>query len=226
MRLANLLPDSRIVGIELEPQLLRIARKRQEFYGAQNVTLLQSPGGDQLPPEIGTFDVIMFSALFEHLLPGERATLLPRIWSLLNPSGILFITETPHRWHPREGHTTRLPFINYAPDAVALWATRRFCRRYPRDVSWEFLLREGIRGGSVREIMGILRTAGGGRPSLLKPLPSDVRDRIDVWFRETTQSRSKKLMRTAFKMLRYSTGITYVPSLSLAIRKSATVQSA
>lgn len=220
MRLAHLLPESRIVGIDLEARLLEVARMRQEFYDARNVTLLHSPGGDSLPPDLGTFDVVMFSALFEHLLPHERTALLPRIWGLLNPRGILFITETPHRWHFREAHTTGLPFLNYVPDRVALAATRRFCNRYARDVGWDHLLREGVRGGSVREIMRILRSADGA-PELLAPLPSEARDRIDIWFRETTQSRSKKLMRSAFKLLRYTTGLTYVPSLSLAIRKSA-----
>jgi predicted O-methyltransferase YrrM len=218
MRLAQLLPESEIVGIELEPRLLDVAQRRQEFYGARNVTLLRSPSGDQLPAGLGTFDVIMFSALFEHLLPNERTTLLPRIWSLLNDGGVLFITETPHRWHFSEGHTTKLLFLNYLPDGAALWAARRFCKRYPADVSWEFLLREGIRGGSVREIMRILRSTGGA-PHLLDPLPSEARDRIDIWFRETTQSRSKQVMRTAFKTLRLATGLTFVPSLSIAISK-------
>ena len=40
MRLAQLLPDSQITGIELEPHLLNIARKRQDFYRALNLCIV------------------------------------------------------------------------------------------------------------------------------------------------------------------------------------------
>ena len=130
-----------------QPQLLEIARMRRDFYRADKVTLLQSPSGDSLPPDLGTFDFIVLSALFEHLLPHERPALPPKIWETLSPGGVLFLCETPHRYHFKESHTTNLYGLNYLPDRLALWATRRFCKRYEPDVSWEFLLREGIRAG-------------------------------------------------------------------------------
>jgi len=217
MRLAKLLPDSQIVGVELESYLIEIARKRKAFYNADNVTLLQSPSGDRLPPDLGTFDFVVFSALFEHLLPHERKALLPMIWGTLRPQGVLFISETPHRWHFKEAHTTKLMFINYLPDSLTLWATRTFSRRYPKDVSWEFLLREGIRGGTVNEIVRILRTQP-GEPILM--VPAKGGDRIDVWLEATNKSKTKRVMAGAFKVLKAVTGITFAPSLQLGIRRS------
>jgi 2-polyprenyl-3-methyl-5-hydroxy-6-metoxy-1,4-benzoquinol methylase len=218
MRLAKMLPETQIVGIELESYLIDIARKRKDFYGADNVTLLQSPSADSLPPNLGTFDCVVFSALFEHLLPHERKALLPVIWNLLRPRGVLFVSETPHRWHFKESHTTQLMFLNYLPDRVALWSTRKFCRRYPGDVGWEFLLREGIRGGTVSEILAILKTQS-GKPQLLHPI--DGSDAIDCWLKTTNTSKSKRIMARAFKVLKALTGITFTPMVQLAIRRAA-----
>ena len=160
MWLSRMFPESEIVGVEIEPHLLEIARMRRDFYRADRVTLLQSPSGDSIPPDLGTFDFIVLSALFEHLLPHERPVILPKVWETLSPGGVLFLCETPHRYHFKESHTTKLYGLNYLPDRLTLWATRRFCKRYGPDVSWEFLLREGIRGGTVREILGILKATG------------------------------------------------------------------
>ena len=56
-----------------------------------------------------------------------------------------------------EGHTTGLPFINYLPDNLAYFIARRFSKRVENNESWVMLLRKGIRGGTEREIMKILR---------------------------------------------------------------------
>ena len=151
MWLSRMFPESEIVGVELEPHLLEIARMRRDFHRADKVTLLQSPSGDSLPPDLGTFDFVVFSALFEHLLPHEHPALLPKVWETLSPGGVLFLCETPHRYHFKESHTTNLYGLNCLPDRLTLWATRRFSKRYGADASWEFLLREGIRGGTVRD---------------------------------------------------------------------------
>ena len=220
MWLSRMFPESEIVGVELEPHLLEIARMRRDFHRADKVTLLQSPSGDSLPPDLGTFDFVVFSALFEHLLPHERPALLPKVWETLSPGGVLFLCETPHRYHFKESHTTNLYGLNYLPDRLTLWATRRFSKRYGPDVSWEFLLREGIRGGTVREILGILK-ATGSPPELLTPRLLGTKDLIDVWLESTSKTLSKRLMARSFKILKTFTGIIYIPSLTLAIRKKA-----
>jgi len=215
--LSRLLPPCEIIGIELLPKLLDLARLRALHFGRTSLQFVQSPSGDSLPAGIGEFDFIMFNAVFEHLLPHERRTLLPLVWSRLRPGGVLFLNQTPYRYSPVEIHTTQgLPLINYLPDSMALRMARRYCKRVARDESWESLLRRGIRGGTVPEIIGIL--GGSGRAELLKPLSGD---RIDMWWKSlsTRHAAFKRSLWMSMKLVKWASGREIPPSLSLAIRK-------
>lgn len=213
--LARLLPPCEIVGIELHERLLRIARLRASHFGCHDVRFLQSPSGDCLPAGLGSFDYVLFSAVHEHLLPHERRHLLPLIWSHLKPGGVLFLNQTPHRWSPIEWHTTGLPLINYLPDRLALHVARHFSRHPRPDASWEKLLRDGIRGGTIREVMAIL--AGCGSPRLLEPRRGD---QIDLWYGKLSGRHAalKKVLRGLLKLLKPVAGAHLVPQLALAIR--------
>jgi 2-polyprenyl-3-methyl-5-hydroxy-6-metoxy-1,4-benzoquinol methylase len=217
--LSRVLPPCEIVGVELEAKLLELARARARHFDRPSLQLLQSPSGDSLPPDLGEFDFIMFNAVFEHLLPHERATLLPLVWSHLRPGGVLFLNQTPYRWSPVETHTTQgMPLINYLPDSATLWAARRYCKRMAPDESWESMLRRGIRGGTVPEIIGIL--GGRARAELLRPLP-EVGDRIDLWYRSLSRRHAwlKRSLWMSLKLGKYASGRVITPTLSLAIRK-------
>ncbi len=217
MCLAKLFPESEIVGVELESDLLKVARGRLGYYGFQNVRFLQSPSGTELPPEIGSFDLIVLSAVYEHLLPDERSVVLPHLWSLLNEKGILFLDQTPHRYFPLELHTTSLPFINYLPDGLTLKAARRFSKRVSSDESWNSLLRAGIRGATIGEIRKHLKDA-----DLLAPTMSGLSDRVDLWYATTKPQNRPALKRIAKRILKglhTATGIALVPELTLAFRK-------
>jgi hypothetical protein len=156
------------------------------------------------------------------LLPAERKALLPTVWAQLKPGGVLFLNQTPHRFAPVEVHTTGgVPLINYMPDPLALHCARTFSRRVRPDEPWETLLRRGIRGGTVTEILQIL--GGPEHAVLLQPLPP-LRDRIDVWL-GTLSSRHGVLKRAiwrSLKILKATTGVEITPELSLAIRKVGT----
>lgn len=218
--LGRILPPCEIVGIELDERLLRIARQRAAYFGRQGVRFLRSPSGDALPEDLGVFDYVVFSAVFEHLLPGERSVVLPKLWSCLKPGGILFLNQTPYRYSPFELHTTYLPIINYLPDGLALRMARRFSKRVRPDDDWETLLREGIRGGTIREILGILATCGS--PALLAPRDS-VGDRIDLWYGELSRRHAwlKKSVWVSLKILKTVSGVQLTPDLALAIRREA-----
>jgi SAM-dependent methyltransferase len=224
MVLCSLFPKAEIVGIELGGDLLSIAKARAHYYGFHNVTFIQSPSGVELPEDIGTFDYVVLSGVYEHLLPHERKCLMPELWSMLRPGGVLFIDETPYRFFPIESHTTGLPIINYLPDRIALALSRRFSSKIAKDESWESLLKNGIRGGSVREIMNILH--GYGKPMLLKPNRLGFRDRVDLWYEAYgSLSISKfsliaKPLKFILKTIQLLTGITVLPYLSLAIKKN------
>lgn len=221
--LGRMFPYTAIVGIELEDKLLSIAKLRLKHYGFDKIKLLISTSANNLPKDIGSFDCIILSAVFEHLLPYERKTLLPKIWNLLKSNGILFINQTPYRYFPIETHTTSgMPLINYLPDRAAFFFARNFSKRNLKSKGWETLLRKGIRGGSASEILNILNKCR-QKPILLEPSRLGVKDRINLWYIKSSKTRFviiKKMFFFSTKFLKMLTGITFLPSLSLAIKKS------
>ncbi|MEK7724035.1 MAG: class I SAM-dependent methyltransferase [Acidobacteriota bacterium] len=135
--LARMFPNSKITGIELVESALRVARKRAESFNLKNVSFLKSPSGDQLPENLGKYDFVIFSAVYEHLYPHERPLIMRKVWEKLNDGGHLFINQTPNILFPVELHTTMLPLINYVPDKMALKIARRFSERIRADETWE-----------------------------------------------------------------------------------------
>lgn len=222
MILARMFPKSSIVGVELVGKSLLIANCRLKHYGYTNVTFIRSPAGDSLPEQIGKFDFVILNGVYEHLLPNERKMLLPKIWTLINPGGILFLATIPYRYFPIETHTTGgLPFINYLPDRMAFALARTFSKRLKRDESDNALLRKGIRGGSSGEIIGILEECH-DKPLLMEPCKSGYTDKIDLWYADSAYSKFpviKVLLKFFFKIIKSTFGFTCLPYLSLAIKK-------
>lgn len=227
MILGRMFPHAEIVGIELEEKLVSIAKLRKEHYGFDDrIRLLVSPDAISLPKGIGRFDYVIMRGVYEHLLPFERKMLLPQIWDLLKPEGILFLNETPHRYWPVENHTTSgLPIINYLPDKAAFFIARKFSKRKLQDHTWESLLRQGIRGGSVREILSILtQSKCKQKPILLAPSRLGAKDRIDLWYIKSGKARfligRKIVIFLLNKFLKMTAGFIFLPGLSLAVKKS------
>ena len=220
--LARMFPDSEIVGIEYVKEYIEIAELRKEYYNFKNVNYLISPNTEELHPELGKFDFIILSGVFEHLLPVERNDLFVRIWDHLQTGGILFLNNTPHRYFPVEMHTTSgLPFLNYFPDKIAMSYSKKFSKRSLQDHSWNELLRAGIRGGSVKEIIKILKKTS-SEPVLLNPERLDVKDRIDLWYKSYGKHSYGKIKKNVLKLLKifkFFTGIELPPYISLAIKK-------
>lgn len=219
--LGRLFPNLETVGVELLPEQVEIARARLAHHGVANADVLASPDPSSLPPNLGTFDFVLLSAVWEHLLPAERDSLLPMLWAALKPGGILFVNQTPYRWSPWENHTTLLPGLNYLPAPLALRAAHRFSKRVEPGESWEDLLRRGIRGGSVREIAGVLRKAGAAA-DVLEPRRLGCRDRVDLWYQGSAAVRWPLLKRglwAGLKGIRAVTGVAFLPILTVAVFK-------
>ena len=217
--LARMLPRTEIVGVEIRSRAVTLARHRAEYHGVgDRVRFVLSPDANKLPAGIGDFDYVTLRGVCEHLLPIQRRRLLPLIWSKLKAGGILFIFETPHRWFPIELHTTQLPFINYLPARVAHYCCRRFSRKVDRDSSWPDLLREGIRGGTAREVVSTLREG-----ELLTPSwDGATRDQIDLWYqhvRDRGTSLAQDVAMRCLKALKAVTGIALSPFLGIAVRR-------
>ncbi len=224
MCLARLLPQTEIVGVELDRKLNELAEARRQHYGFENVRFHISPSGDELPGGLGEFDFCMMSAVYEHLLPHERQLVLPKIWAQLKPGGALFINQTPHRYYPVETHSTNLPLINYLPNKLAFALARKWSRLQPMpDATGEELLRGGIRGATEFEILKILgKSSRRHRPVLLEPREGGHRDRIDLWYSRLNPLRLRKLKSLAklvLKGVKAVSGHVLVPYLTLAVRK-------
>jgi 2-polyprenyl-3-methyl-5-hydroxy-6-metoxy-1,4-benzoquinol methylase len=221
--LARLLPDTEIVGVELSPDTLVIARARTEHYGFSNVSFHQSPSGERLPDGIGSFDFIVLNAVYEHLLPDERKVIMKLLWRVLNPHGVLFMQETPNGLFPLELHTTGLPLLNYVPDRLAHLMARKFSSRVEDKATWGELLRAGIRGGTVGEILSNLPGGSSDPPRVLQPRLLGRQDQTDLWYDCSLvrhgEGGKRKLARRVFKICKGVTGKDLTPELSLALQK-------
>ncbi len=220
--LGRMFQDSQIVGVELSEKLLELAEKRKQFYNLTNVFFTPSKSETELPDNLGNFDFVILNAVYEHLLPRERKIIFPLLWNLLISGGHLIINETPHRWFPVETHTTEgFPLINYLPDKVVYFLVKRFSKK-TNESSWNGLLRGGIRGGSVNELIKILRSDNID-VKLLKPSKLSFRDRIDVFDKSLADDRLSPFVRKtlyySLKILKFMTGITLTPTLAFVLKK-------
>jgi 2-polyprenyl-3-methyl-5-hydroxy-6-metoxy-1,4-benzoquinol methylase len=225
MILARLFADAEFVGVDIDEPALGIAEARRRHYGLSNVEFRRSPSELELPPDLGEFDVVVFSAVFEHLLPAERPIVIPKLWSVLRPGGLVLVGETPHRFTPIETHTTGgLPLINYLPAPLTLRIAKRFSPRLWADATWEQLLRAGIRGGSEGQFLAILRKAGFDDAVLRRPSAHhSVRDEFDLWYEISHVNELpglKSQLRSAFRFLKRTTGVSFTPYLSFAVEKT------
>ena len=194
--LAQMFPETEIVGVELSAERIEIAQKIADAEKISNVRFLCSPSGDKLPPGIGQFDFVVLSAVYEHLLPSERKIVMPLLWSVMN-GGVIFISQTPYRYFPFEHHSTGLWFINYMPDRVAHFVARKFSKhdptKYDRAIqtstNFEDHLRGGLRGGTEWEMIRDLILGRRRDARILQPLPECARNRADYWLRRTRQGR-------------------------------------
>jgi SAM-dependent methyltransferase len=221
--LARMFPDAEIVGVELEPDFVDIARRRADHYGLPNFNFLQSPDPDRLPEGIGTFRFVNLSAVYEHLLPDERRKLLPQLWSVLEPGGVMFVNQLPYRFYPIDQHTTGLPLINYMPARLAHRYAVSRSPRVDRGATWDELLRAGIRGGTEREVRRDIER-GGGVVESLRPSELGLRSHADLWYAYSSGANPhpvKKAMRIAFRGIHAMTRANFLPGLSLAFRKRA-----
>ena len=220
--IAAIFPETEVVGIELKASSIELARQVLAVRHLSNVQFLVSSDPNSLPPGIGSFDFVMLSAVYEHLLPAERRRLMPLIWSTMNNGGVLFVNQTPYRYFPYEHHSTGLWFINYLPDRLSLFLTRSLSRKNPevnKSPDWNVHLRGGIRGGTEMEICRNLALGGAGRPTIIQP---KGQDRPNYWLSCTNPDRYRLLKKSivaAFRLTDHLWGTVPSMNLDVAIRK-------
>jgi SAM-dependent methyltransferase len=103
-----------------------------EFCGVDPIIteLRLTPGGrrllpgvaDDLPFPDATFDVVVFSNVFEHVRPDRRLASLVELRRVLRPDGVI-VGQIPNPWFPIESHS-RLPFMGWLPERGQQWYWR------------------------------------------------------------------------------------------------------
>ena len=219
--MAELLPATELIGVELDPERIELANQIRAFRGLNNVNFVCSPTGEELPASIGTFDLVMLSAVYEHLLPKERKILMPLLWAAMKPGGLIFINQTPYRFSPLEDHSTGLWFVNFLPDAFAHRYVRAFAGRNQqinKSPDWNVHLRGGLRGGTEREIIRNLTMGQPHKARVVQPRFNGVYDRASFWLSCTNPNRLrqlKKLIASGFRLSDRWLGT--IPALNLEV---------
>lgn len=218
LAISSLLRPANITCLELEENFVKLAKSRVDHHSLRNIEFVQSNGGLDLPEVLKErqFDVIILSAVVEHMLPEERKNLLPKLWSLLKPGGHVVVYETPHRWFPIEVHTTSLPLLNYIPLALAWRIGSYFTRKNKHRREKIAMLRAGLRGTSKREMRRYL----GSEAVFLEPEGDNKKDIIDIWFSsDYHRSRKKEITYIVCKALKKIVGVEITPWVTYVIKK-------
>jgi SAM-dependent methyltransferase len=219
--LLDVYPQARFFGAEYEPGTL--SRCLARLGSNPRVTILQTKGPQSLAGIETDFDVVQLNAVFEHMLPDERQTLMPDLWRRIKTGGYLVLTETPWRWFPIETHSTSRPLVNYMPDRLALFTMRHFSKggRFSHIRTWDEALRDGLRGATVREIVASLGAAPGAARIVQSSAP-DARDMLDVWWHgECRKTRQKQFAYSVLSGWRAVTGMVISPWINLVVQKVA-----
>lgn len=218
--LLHLFPNARLIGADIASQDLGLLRSYLPDADRVRLDLIEMQDPAEVHHLGGPFDLINLNAVFEHLLPAERRSLLPELWRKLANNGRLVLTETPWRWFPIETHTTSRPLVNYLPDRLALAACRR-SGLYGPDLTWARALRDGIRGATVAEIMSCIDAPADTIEMATSDQP-DARDLLEVWWwGESRHTRQKAFAYRGLSWLRRVTGLVVSPWINLVFRKTA-----
>jgi 2-polyprenyl-3-methyl-5-hydroxy-6-metoxy-1,4-benzoquinol methylase len=147
-----------VTSIDIDTEAIEIAKKRLSAYGvvatfkALNALDLES----QFEKE--SWDIVIFYASIEHMLPSERKSALSAANKVIKKNGHLCIFGTPNRLWPMDMHTSQLPFYMWIQDELALDYARFSARKEFAEISshnlssgYELLYRWG-RGVSFHEI--------------------------------------------------------------------------
>jgi SAM-dependent methyltransferase len=219
LALYRLFPNAKVVGLDLNDKFIALARLRMAHYRLPTAEFYQVPSSGDFSNYNG-FDFVFLNAVYEHLLPAERPVVLRSLWKALKAGGSLVLNQTPHRWFPIETHTSALPLINYVPDWLARWAQIKFSKRSFGVESWNEMLRRGIRGATVGEIMRNIRRVDAGA-QLLKPFRIS-RSWAGIWYVAKRQRMRYGLMYkavTTTELVVNATGVPFSPYITIAVRK-------
>lgn len=125
---------ARLVSFDPDAGMIEVCREKKRHFGHDRweVACAASPAFTD-----ETFDVVLMSAMMEHVDPHLRGPLVRECYDRLKPGGKLVVLESQNRHWPFEYHVIRLPipWAHYLP-ARWIWHLCRALGRY--DASWSF----------------------------------------------------------------------------------------
>lgn len=98
--------------VGIEPS---IGRDSTEINGVK----IMKASADDIPFDDGTFDIVTFTSVYEHIRPDLREKSLREIARVLKHGGLL-IGQIPNMYFPVEPHS-KLPLTSYLPRRLAGW---------------------------------------------------------------------------------------------------------
>lgn len=103
--LKTLCPDAEVIGLDGDPEVLEIARKKAKAAGIQ--IALEHGTASALPYERHSFDRVLSSLLFHHLSRADKERSFGEVHRVLRPSGEFHIAD----WGRAQNWPMRLAFL-------------------------------------------------------------------------------------------------------------------
>ena len=119
-----------VTGIEMSEPAVIVGRRLAEIHGVQAQYLLANATEGHELLDIGSYDMIVFLAVFEHMTPLECLSSLSIYWRKMKPGALLVVMDTPNRLWIYDSHTAYLPFFHWLPSEITI----RYCNGIPRPV--------------------------------------------------------------------------------------------
>lgn len=128
-----------VVARDIDPVAIEVTRKRLEVMGLADKVTLENRASDVVDnPEAGSYDVVLFVQVLEHVPHWEQGPMFDRIFDLVAPGGCLFIS-TPNRWVIRDAHDTGKLFIHWLPRWLRVPLAKKLGWGIPgHDPSWPY----------------------------------------------------------------------------------------
>jgi len=115
-----------IYSFDIDKVLVEIAKINSEKMNLKKIKSLQCLSSKEtlnLPYEDDFFDLIIVSAVLEHLPFENRYMYVDEYYRKLKKGGLICFFDTPNRNYPLETHSIGLPFINrFSPQAAFIYA--------------------------------------------------------------------------------------------------------